>query len=688
MSSNLNHLRHLKIKTLTLLFLVFSLFFGVFFYTFYQFQKDRLEQIEAMYYKKIKNSFVKNQEFHLKNRYLDENKKFLTSQMIEALKHNKREKLQELALPLFQSLKKNDEYIELMQFHLKDGSSFLRLHNLKHFGDLIAKKRKMVQNIHQKHKEIDGFEYGELGISYRVLTPIFYKDEYIGAFEIGVSPKKILDHVSFFNNLEGVINFSGKGNKTIQYEKIKNIKLFHYLSLADNKKEKNSFRLDNLYMALYSFEVLSYDGEAIGNFLFFNDLSSYYKEFYTIVSQLVLVGVIGFFAILTMLYYILHLYAQKLEKAYNEVEVILDNQQNIVFLTNGKRLTQANKVFFQFLGFKDLEDFLKSHQCICDFFVEEDGYLTTKIGDLDWTSYVILYPNETHLAKIIQNENEYIFRVCGHIVEANIEAEKDLVVITLEDITQKLMRQKELKAKNILLEQQSRLAALGEMIGNIAHQWRQPLSVITTTITGLQVKYDFGLPVTQEMIGEVSESIVKQANYLSKTIDDFRDFIKNDSTEELFSISKVIYDTTNILHATLKSNHIELVTDVDESITYKGYPNQLSQAILNIINNAKDAFLTQENDEKKILLSIQKIDNKILIRISDNAGGIPKEIKEKIFDPYFTTKHQSQGTGLGLYISAEIIKKHFGGKIYIEDIEEVGDVVIYKGTAFIIELPI
>jgi len=635
-----------------------------------------------MYYKKIKNSFVKNQEFHLKNRYLDENKKFLTSQMIEALKHNKREKLQELALPLFQSLKKNDEYIELMQFHLKDGSSFLRLHNLKHFGDLIAKKRKMVQNIHQKHKEIDGFEYGELGISYRVLTPIFYKDEYIGAFEIGVSPKKILDHVSFFNNLEGVINFSGKGNKTIQYEKIKNIKLFDYLSLADNKKEKNSFRLDNLYMALYSFEVLSYDGEAIGNFLFFNDLSSYYKEFYTIVSQLVLVGVIGFFAILTMLYYILHLYAQKLEKAYNEVEVILDNQQNIVFLTNGKRLTQANKVFFQFLGFKDLEDFLKSHQCICDFFVEEDGYLTTKIGDLDWTSYVILYPNETHLAKIIQNENEYIFRVCGHIVEANIEAEKDLVVITLEDITQKLMRQKELKAKNILLEQQSRLAALGEMIGNIAHQWRQPLSVITTTITGLQVKYDFGLPVTQEMIGEVSESIVKQANYLSKTIDDFRDFIKNDSTEELFSISKVIYDTTNILHATLKSNHIELVTDVDESITYKGYPNQLSQAILNIINNAKDAFLTQENDEKKILLSIQKIDNKILIRISDNAGGIPKEIKEKIFDPYFTTKHQSVGTGLGLYISANIIQKYFNGKVYIEDVGSGID----KGTTFVIEI--
>jgi len=238
------------------------------------------------------------------------------------------------------------------------------------------------------------------------------------------------------------------------------------------------------------------------------------------------------------------------------------------------------------------------------------------------------------------------------------------------------------KKQQAMLEQQSRLAALGEMIGNIAHQWRQPLSVITTTITGLQVKYDFGMPVTQEMVHEVGDSIVKQANYLSKTIDDFRDFIKNDNTEELFFLSKVIYDTANILQATLNSNHIELLTDVDESITYKGYPNQLSQAILNIINNAKDAFKNQENDKKKILLSIQKIDNKILIRISDNAGGIPKEIKEKIFDPYFTTKHQSVGTGLGLYISANIIQKYFNGKIYIEDVGSGID----KGTTFVIEI--
>jgi len=168
---------NLKIKTLGLLFLVFSIFFGVFFYTFYQFQKDRLEEIERMYYQKVKNSFVKNQELHLKNRYLDESKKFLTSEMIEAMGKKERKKLQKITMPIFELLKKNDEYIQLVQFHSKDGSSFLRLHDLKHFGDLIVLKRKMVQDIHQKQKQIGGFEYGEFGLSYRVIIPIFYKNE-------------------------------------------------------------------------------------------------------------------------------------------------------------------------------------------------------------------------------------------------------------------------------------------------------------------------------------------------------------------------------------------------------------------------------------------------------------------------------------------------------------------------------
>jgi len=242
------------------------------------------------------------------------------------------------------------------------------------------------------------------------------------------------------------------------------------------------------------------------------------------------------------------------------------------------------------------------------------------------------------------------------------------------------------KKQQAMLEQQSRLSALGEMIGNIAHQWRQPLSVITTSITGLQVKEECGLAITHEMINELSNTVLYQANYLSRTIEDFSDFIKNKHEIELFSISKVIQDTKNILNATLKSNQIDFILDLDDALTYKGYPNQLSQAILNIVNNAKDAFLHQENGKKKIHLTTKMRENKILIEISDNAGGIPNGIKEKIFDPYFTTKHKSQGTGLGLYISINIIQKYFKGTISIEDRNEMIDGEMKFGTAFIIEL--
>lgn len=244
------------------------------------------------------------------------------------------------------------------------------------------------------------------------------------------------------------------------------------------------------------------------------------------------------------------------------------------------------------------------------------------------------------------------------------------------------------KKQQALLEHQSRLAALGEMIGNIAHQWRQPLSVITTSISGLRIKQEMGMEMTTESISQTADTIISHANYLSKTIDDFRDFIKNDNKKEIFNLLEVINNTINILNATLKSNHINLILNLDNTISYDGYPNQLSQVILNIVNNAKDALQEKNQNDKQIEIKTTKNETTIKIEISDNAGGINEEIKNKIFDPYFTTKHQSKGTGLGLYICANLIKKDFAGLIYAENIKATINETSYKGTKFVIELPL
>ncbi len=244
------------------------------------------------------------------------------------------------------------------------------------------------------------------------------------------------------------------------------------------------------------------------------------------------------------------------------------------------------------------------------------------------------------------------------------------------------------KKQQALLEQQSRLAALGEMIGNIAHQWRQPLSVTTTVVSGLQVKQDVGISITTEMISHAADTVVHQANYLSQTIDDFRDFIKNENEKESFNLSKVVNDTSSLLDATLKANEIELALALDDTIAYNGYPNQLSQVLMNIVNNAKDAFQGKNQEIKQIFIKTMQDENHIKIEIIDNAGGIPQEIKSKVFDPYFTTKHQNKGTGLGLYICAKIIQKYFNGKVHIEDISQIIEDTTYKGTKFVIEFEV
>jgi two-component system, NtrC family, C4-dicarboxylate transport sensor histidine kinase DctB len=243
------------------------------------------------------------------------------------------------------------------------------------------------------------------------------------------------------------------------------------------------------------------------------------------------------------------------------------------------------------------------------------------------------------------------------------------------------------KKKDLLLQQQARLAALGEMIGNIAHQWRQPLSAITSSISGLKLKQEFGL-LEDKDITQTSEDIIKSANFLSKTIDDFRNFFKKDKQNEEFFIDEVIKNTLDITKASYQTNSIEILLEV-EHIKYIGCPTELTQVILNIFSNATDAFKSShiDEDDRYIKIVLRNTKEGIEIGIADSAGGIEPNILEKIFDPYFTTKHQSIGTGIGLYMSSEIIKNTFNGNIYATNDTLTINNKIYKGAKFIIELP-
>jgi len=206
------------------------------------------------------------------------------------------------------------------------------------------------------------------------------------------------------------------------------------------------------------------------------------------------------------------------------------------------------------------------------------------------------------------------------------------------------------------------------MIGNIAHQWRQPLSTISTVASGVKLNQELGILNEKELPRNMN-LIVENAQYLSNTIDTFRNFIKNEEVERKQKIEEEINQAVGIINTTLENNFIDLKDNINYEKPTKLYmkTGELTQVIINIINNAKDILLERKINKPFIELNLKKQQNIVIITIEDNAGGIDNNVIPHIFEPYFTTKHQSQGTGLGLYMSYKIVCESLRGKIYVQN---------------------
>ena len=238
-----------------------------------------------------------------------------------------------------------------------------------------------------------------------------------------------------------------------------------------------------------------------------------------------------------------------------------------------------------------------------------------------------------------------------------------------------------------ILFQQSKMAAMGEMLGNIAHQWRQPLSVITTASTGMRLQKELEV-LDDESFEQSITNITNSALYLSKTIDDFRNFFKTDKIETDFNIQDTFEKIFKLTNGQFSHNDITFDKNIEE-IKLFGLENELIQALINILNNSKDALMEIEKPiPRLIFIDVYKENEKIIIKIKDNAGGIDEKIIDKVCEPYFTTKHQSKGTGIGLYMTSEIIKKHMNGTFKITNTEVNYENKIYKGLQTTIEVSI
>jgi len=263
-------------------------------------------------------------------------------------------------------------------------------------------------------------------------------------------------------------------------------------------------------------------------------------------------------------------------------------------------------------------------------------------------------------------------------VSANIspEFDKDKNIIGYMSIRQDITARKDFEEQHLKLVKSERMASMGEMIVNIAHQWRQPLSVISTGVTSMQIQKEFDM-LSDEKFNETCEMINKNAQHLSKTIDEFKSFAQGEKVLELFDLKDNANSFLQIAHKQLEENNIEVVCNIQEDIKINAYPNELTQAYVNILNNTIDALKTKDIKNKYLFLDISKENEKISIQLKDNAGGIPADIIEKIFEPYFTTKHQSQCTGLGLHMVNDLIANVMGGKIEVQN-----ETYTYKDTEY------
>lgn len=346
---------------------------------------------------------------------------------------------------------------------------------------------------------------------------------------------------------------------------------------------------------------------------------------------------------------------------------------------NGNLLTNSNKSFNNIIEsdsldlskvtFNQVIRFQNSQktQEVTEKFIEDNylhlGYITTPSGKV--------IPIEFSL-KLLENSDEQYIVFIGRDITERLEKEQMLKQLNsiLKAELESLIQEK--LASQEMLIKQSRMAAMGEMIGNIAHQWRQPLCSLGFIIQDLIDAYDSG-DLNREYLSDIVESSMSQILFMTQTIENFRNYYSPNKEKLSFNIMQSVKDTINIIEKQFDINDVNLelkvINESPDSYTTFGYPNEFKQVLLNLLSNSLDAVADKGN-KGVVKITITDTEKYIFLDIFDNGGGIPDDIIDKVFEPYFTTKDKETGTGLGLYMSKMIIEENMLGSLRVENTDD------------------
>lgn len=363
----------------------------------------------------------------------------------------------------------------------------------------------------------------------------------------------------------------------------------------------------------------------------------------------------------------------------NEYEKVI-NATCLVSISDIKgRIVYANKEFCEISGYKESELIGKNHKILKHPQMSKEFYENLWSTILSGRIWKGIHKNLTKDGKTI-----YLNTTIAPL--KNHKGQIIRFIATRFDVTEQMKMQEELKEKENILIHQSKMASMGEMIGAIAHQWRQPLSLISTTATGIKIQNEYGI-LDKSQLEESMDSINNSIQHLSNTIDDFRNFFIPNKEKKSFDAKNSFTKVFKLTEAQFVNKNISILNEI-ESIELFGLENEFIQVLINILNNAKDELIKHENLKRMVKINTRCENEMVIISILDNAGGIEEQIINKIFEPYFTTKINAGGTGIGLSMSKSIIEKHMDGKLEVINSEFTFENETYKGANFRIFLPI
>lgn len=345
--------------------------------------------------------------------------------------------------------------------------------------------------------------------------------------------------------------------------------------------------------------------------------------------------------------YEIQFYAQKLQsKTFDEIENVKNQIQEYSQLNIQRNLISS--IVFTILMILSLILIIKILQSP----LKKLTKMFEKLSNGEENVLIPEYKHDDEIGKLIESAVSYkqANKKTKELLKQTQDYKDNLEIKVQEEIEARREREK-------ALIQQAKLASMGEMIGAIAHQWRQPLNELSIRIQKLKYYYKKD-KIDEEYVNTFVEKNIKTINFMSRTIDDFRNFFRIDKVKKEFNLKEAIEEVLSIQGAQLKNHNIEVQLE-GESFFYNGFRSEFQQVIINIISNAKDAFIQNEIKNPKIKIILKDMN----VLIQDNAGGILKSVLDRIFEPYFTTKQQGEGTGMGLYMSKMIIEDNMHGHI-------------------------